>query len=193
MDHHIRSRPRIRLNPDHSQTRPRSDPAAAGATAADVRAACESFHAHPSKIARVRRQLLDERAGAALADIFKVLGDLTRVRILDALAQAELCVCDLAALVGLSQSAVSHQLRLLRSMRVVGSRRTGRMVFYTLDDEHIMGLFQQGLGHVQEKVGPFLARAARPSSRGRRSPASAQTDRAPGRRPRVGPARAVKR
>jgi ArsR family transcriptional regulator len=124
--------------------------------------AAPHFHAHPSKIARIRRRLLDEHAGAVLADTFKVLGDLTRVRILDALAQAELCVCDLAALVGLSESAVSHQLRLLRGMRVVRPRRAGRMVFYALDDEHVVALFEQGLRHIEEAAGrgPVAPRAA---------------------------------
>lgn len=85
-----------------------------------------------------------------LAETFRVLGDPTRVRILDALAAAELCVCDLATLLGLSESAVSHQLRLLRTMRIVRSRREGRMVFYALDDHHVTGLFEQGLEHVEE-------------------------------------------
>jgi len=118
------------------------------------------FHAHPSTIARIRRRLIDEQAGAALADTFKVLGDLTRVRLLDALAQAELCVCDLAALVGLSESAVSHQLRLLRGMRVVRARREGRLVFYALDDEHVIALFGQGLRHIQEDAARPRAGAA---------------------------------
>ena len=124
-------------------------PAVHGASEAAT-PACEHFHAHPSTIAGIRRRLLDERAGAALAELFKALGDRTRVRILDALALAEVCVCDLAALVGLSESAVSHQLRLLRGMRIVRGRRVGRMVFYALDDEHVMGLFEQGLRHVEE-------------------------------------------
>ncbi len=145
------------------------------------------FHAPPSRIARVRRRLLDERTGGALADIFKVLGDLTRVRILDALAQSELCVCDLAALVGQSESAVSHQLRLLRSMRVVRSRRAGRMVFYALDDEHVMGLFEQGLRHVEETA-PRVSPA--PPARG--SSGVDGTDRSPARPRRVPRTRAVK-
>ena len=91
-------------------------------------------------------------SSAALADTFKLLGDVTRVRILDALSQDELCVCDLATLLRVSESAVSHQLRLLRGMRLVRARRSGRMVFYTLDDQHITYLFQQGLRHVQEIV-----------------------------------------
>ncbi|MBP7572245.1 MAG: helix-turn-helix transcriptional regulator [Acidobacteria bacterium] len=85
-----------------------------------------------------------------LAETFRVLGDPTRVRILDALSHAELCVCDVAMLLGLSQSAVSHQLRILRGLRLVRSRREGRMVFYALDDHHITGLFREGLRHVEE-------------------------------------------
>jgi DNA-binding transcriptional ArsR family regulator len=86
----------------------------------------------------------------ALADLFSILGDPTRVRIVDALSEGELCVCDIAEHVGLSESAVSHQLRLMRSMRVVRGRREGRCVYYTLDDQHILSLFQQGLRHVNE-------------------------------------------
>jgi DNA-binding transcriptional ArsR family regulator len=96
-------------------------------------------------------RLLDDRSAAALAETFKVLGDPTRVRILDALARDEVAVCDLAELLGLTQSAVSHQLRLLRSLRLVRSRRDGRHIFYTVDDEHIAKLFKQGLEHVQER------------------------------------------
>src|SRR5262245_20551239 len=99
------------------------------------------------------RALLAEASATALAETFKVLGDVTRVRILDAIARSELCVHDIAAVVGLSESAVSHQLRLLRGMRLVRQRRAGRMVFYALDDQHIVRLFEQGLEHVQERNG----------------------------------------
>ena len=88
-----------------------------------------------------------------LAETFRVLGDATRVRILNAISRAELCVHDIADIVGLSESAVSHQLRLLRGMRLVRPRRQGRMVYYTLDDHHIVRLFEQGLEHVQERNG----------------------------------------
>lgn len=88
-----------------------------------------------------------------LSETFRTLGDPTRVRILDALSHGELCVCDLAALVRMSESAVSHQLRLLRNLRLVKPRREGRMVFYALDDRHIITLFRQGLRHVQEGQG----------------------------------------
>ena len=104
---------------------------------------------------------------AALAETFKVLGDGTRVRILDAVARVELCVCDIARQVGISESAVSHQLRLLRGMRLVRPRRVGRQIYYALDDQHIVGLFEQGLEHVQERrlaVGRGKTRSARPVS-----------------------------
>jgi DNA-binding transcriptional ArsR family regulator len=86
----------------------------------------------------------------ALAETFRVLGDPTRIRLIAAMAVAERCVGDLADLVGMSESAVSHQLRMLRAARLVRTRRAGRQVFYTLDDAHILTLFQQGLSHVHE-------------------------------------------
>jgi len=104
----------------------------------------------------VRPKLLRDASASALAETFKALGDVTRVRLLDALSRAELCVSDLAELVGLSESAVSHQLRLLRGLRLVRPRRQGRLVFYSLDDQHIVGLFKQGLEHVEER-GPERA------------------------------------
>jgi len=99
----------------------------------------------------LKPRLLGDGSASALAETFKVLGDVTRVRILDALSRAELCVGDLAELLGVSESAVSHQLRLLRGMRLVRPRRDGRLVFYALDDHHIVGLFAQGLQHVEER------------------------------------------
>jgi ArsR family transcriptional regulator len=98
----------------------------------------------------IQEKPLAEATVIALAEIFKALGDTTRVRMLDALARAEVCVCDLAAMLGLTESAVSHQLRLLRSLRLVKSRRDGRHIYYSLADQHIVRLFEQGLEHVQE-------------------------------------------
>ena len=97
-----------------------------------------------------RSQLLPTDTVGALADIFKVLGDPTRVRILDVLSRGELCVCHLAEVLGLTESAVSHQLRLLRNTRVVRSRREGRLIYYAVDDRHVLTLFRQGLKHVEE-------------------------------------------
>jgi DNA-binding transcriptional ArsR family regulator len=98
-----------------------------------------------------RRPLLAPTSASALAETFKVLGDVTRVRILDAISRSELCVCDIARLVGISESATSHQLRVLRGMRLVRPRRDGRQMFYALDDQHIVRLFEQGLEHVEER------------------------------------------
>jgi DNA-binding transcriptional ArsR family regulator len=100
---------------------------------------------------RLRSQLLSTSSVEALVETFRMLGEGTRVRILDALSRSELCVCDIARVLDVSESAVSHQLRLLRGMRLVRPRRSGRMVFYALDDEHIVRLFEQGLRHVQER------------------------------------------
>ena len=115
--------------------------------------ACEVSQADPARVQRARRMLIPGHDVAALAETFKVLGDVTRVRILDAVSSDELCVCDIASLLGTSESAVSHQLRLLRSLRLVRSRRAGRMVFYALDDDHIVRLLREGLRHVQELAG----------------------------------------
>lgn len=111
---------------------------------------CDVKHSHPDVVGHVRPALVSLPAAEALAATFSILGDPTRVRLLDALAAEELCVCDLAELVGMSESAVSHQLRLLRSLRLVRSRRAGRMVFYTLDDNHIRLLLEQGRRHIEE-------------------------------------------
>src|SRR5688572_33421181 len=93
---------------------------------------------------------LDPHTVDGLTEIFRVLGDPTRVRILDVLSRGERCVGDLAAQLGVTESAVSHQLRLLRGARIVRARRDGRMIFYSLDDTHVLTLFEQALRHVQE-------------------------------------------
>ena len=110
--------------------------------------ACDVDAIDPERVALVMASMIDEATTLGLAEIFRALGDPTRVRILHALAASELCVCDLAAILGMSQSAVSHQLRLLRSLRLVRHRREGRMVYYALDDDHIEKLLAQGLDHV---------------------------------------------
>jgi DNA-binding transcriptional ArsR family regulator len=112
---------------------------------------CESPHPRTADLDVLRRRLLAGPSVGALAETFKMLGDGTRVRILDALSYGELCVCDIARLLALSESAVSHQLRLLRGMRLVRPRRSGRLIFYALDDDHIVHLFREGLKHVEER------------------------------------------
>jgi DNA-binding transcriptional ArsR family regulator len=93
---------------------------------------------------------MGELAVRAVAQTFGILGDPTRVRILDALSAGELCVCDIAGLAGISESAASHQLRLLRTARLVTSRRAGRHIHYALDDRHILDLLRLAQTHVQE-------------------------------------------
>lgn len=112
--------------------------------------ACEIYHADPERIAAIRASAPADEAIAALSEIFRALGDPTRLRLLSALGAGELCVCDLASLAGISESATSHQLRLLRALRLVRARRDGRLVFYRLDDEHVSSLVAQGLQHVGE-------------------------------------------
>ena len=114
--------------------------------------ACAEFHADAERIARAQAQLLPPDTAATLAETFRLLGDPTRVRLLDALATGEMCVCDLATLLYHTVSAVSHQLRLLRGVRLVRTRRAGRMVFYSLDDHHIIGLLSQARHHVEEEA-----------------------------------------
>lgn len=111
---------------------------------------CEVHGLHPEVLDRVRADMPDEDTMLRLAEIFKALADPTRARILYALTREELCVCDLAALTGLSSSAISHQLRLLRANRLVKFRREAKMAFYTLDDEHVRRLLDEGLSHATE-------------------------------------------
>lgn len=122
---------------------------------------CELVQIDLARVRALRTLLTAADAVQALADTFSALGDPTRVRILDALSHGELCVCDLAAVLGLSQSGVSHQLRLLRGMRLVRPRREGRVVFYSLDDQHIMAIFRQTLQHVEEAQGAKGAKGAK--------------------------------
>jgi ArsR family transcriptional regulator len=103
------------------------------------------------KVQEAEQTLLDGLTATRLADIFKALADPTRIRIISVLAETELCVQDLAATLGMTHSAVSHQLRLMRAMRVVKSRKVGRMVYYALDDEHIQDLFERGLAHLNHE------------------------------------------
>jgi DNA-binding transcriptional ArsR family regulator len=125
--------------------------AAKPGTRPDSHLSCDERHAaDPAALARLSARLLGPDAVQGVADVFRLLGDPTRVRLVDALAHGERCVCDLAALVGLSESAVSHQLRLLRTARLVRVRRSGRMAYYALDDHHVIGLLHDTRRHVEE-------------------------------------------
>ena len=111
---------------------------------------CDVHCIHEENVYEVREIMIDDDTSRALADIFKTLGDATRIRLLFALMQKELCVCDLAAVSGASESAVSHQLRVLRNQKLVKYRRDGKILYYSLMDNHVKILFTQGLEHVNE-------------------------------------------
>ncbi len=111
---------------------------------------CQVRVINEPRIALARQQMPDERVLAEMAETFKLLGDLTRVKILQALATTELCVCDLAALLEMTSSAISHQLRLLRARGIVRFRKAGKIVYYSLDDSHVLTLVEVSLRHVAE-------------------------------------------
>ncbi len=103
------------------------------------------------KVRRAQKDLLDGLTASRLSAVFKALSDPTRLRIVSLLAHHELCVCDVAAAMGMTQSAVSHQLHQMREMRLVRKRRDGRMMYYSLDDEHVHDLYDRGVLHVEHE------------------------------------------
>jgi len=111
---------------------------------------CDVLHVDPRNVQPLLRQVRDEARFEAVTRIFQLLSDPTRVKLLFALAKHELCVCDLAAIVNRSRTAVSHQLRLLRDLRLVKYRRSGRMAYYALADRHVRRLVLDGLRHAEE-------------------------------------------
>ena len=112
---------------------------------------CDDDVVHESAIERARAKMPDEDTLYETAELFKVFGDSTRTRILSALFTEELCVCDIAELLGMTKSAVSHQLRILRQTKVVKSRRSGKEIFYSLDDDHIAKIYAMAIEHLSEE------------------------------------------
>ena len=111
---------------------------------------CNCNIIHNDVVEKVKSQLPQEEILYDLAEFFKVFGDSTRIKIICALFESEMCVCDLAALLNVSQSAISHQLRTLKGARLVRYRREGKVIYYSLDDEHIKHIFDEGLKHISE-------------------------------------------
>lgn len=109
---------------------------------------CSLEAIHEDVIKTVKTQMPSDANLLKLADLYKAMGDATRIRIISALVQSEMCVCDLAALLQMTQSAISHQLRVLRQAHLVNYRKEGKVVYYSLDDDHIKMLYDQGLVHV---------------------------------------------
>lgn len=112
---------------------------------------CDCTVIHEAIVNQVKEKMPAEENLYDLAELFKVFGDSTRIKILWALDEAEMCVCDIAVLLNMTQSAISHQLRVLKQARLVKNRKEGKIVFYSLDDEHIKQIFDQGLVHINEK------------------------------------------
>lgn len=111
---------------------------------------CEFMHLHEDVIERAKEALKDDDRQYELAELFGMFADTTRIRILYALFEAEMCVCDLASLLGMTQSAISHQLALLKRAKLVKPRRDGRTVFYSLADSHVRTILDQGMEHIEE-------------------------------------------
>lgn len=118
-----------------------------------VRDTCDVNCINADKVDRYRRKMIDAAAAGELADIFQVMGDPSRLRIISLLNQGEMCVCDIANAMGMSQSAISHQLRVLRMAKLVKYRKDGRIAYYSLDDDHVVKLFTQGLDHIGHSAG----------------------------------------
>lgn len=112
---------------------------------------CEEYCIHTNAVAKAKSKMPELDILFSLAELFKMFGDTTRIRIMCALFENELCVCDIAEILGMGQSAVSHQLRLLRTANLVKVRREGKSSFYSLDDEHIQKIYEMGLEHILEK------------------------------------------
>lgn len=111
---------------------------------------CECRIIHDDRVEEARHRALDDEATDELCQTFKALGDASRLKIMWALEHQEMCVCDLAALLGITESAVSHQLRLLRTLRLVKNRREGTILYYRLADDHVSQLFRIALEHIKE-------------------------------------------
>lgn len=112
---------------------------------------CESNCIHEDVVNRVKKNLPDDEILSEAANFFKVFGDKTRIKILSALLDSEMCVCDIACLLDMSQSAISHQLRVLKSNNLVKNRKEGKVVYYSLEDEHVKAILDQGIVHIRHK------------------------------------------
>lgn len=111
---------------------------------------CEALEVHPALLEKVAQGMPEEEKLYDLSELFKVFGDSTRIRILFVLFEAEVCVCDLAEILNMTQSAVSHQLKILKNSKLVKSRREGKSIFYSLADAHVRAIIDQGMEHVDE-------------------------------------------
>ena len=116
----------------------------------DLAPCCQEPEVHLEEVERVRSMLPPDEHLYDLAELFKLFGDSTRLKILYALLEGELCVCDLAGLMAVTQSAVSHQLRVLKNSKLVKFRREGKTIYYSLADDHVVSILSQGMEHIEE-------------------------------------------
>lgn len=114
---------------------------------------CDENHVHTDRVLAAKAHMLSDREAESLCAIFKILGDPTRIRLVWAIKDCELCVCDLAAVLGMTKSAISHQLKTMKELHIVKSRREGKNIFYSLDDQHVtdmLSIAQIHIGHTHE-------------------------------------------
>jgi len=111
---------------------------------------CELMHVHQEIVDKVNQQMPEDEILFDLAELFKIFGDSTRIKILYLLFESEMCVCDIAQLLGMTQSAISHQLQVLKKAKLVRYRREGKTIFYSLSDDHVRTILDQGMEHITE-------------------------------------------
>ena len=111
---------------------------------------CDFMHVHEDLVKKVLERIPDEEQLFDLSELFKIFGDSTRIRILYCLLESEMCVCDIASLLGMTQSAISHQLSVLKKSKLVKYRRDGKVIFYALADQHVYTILSQGMDHISE-------------------------------------------
>lgn len=116
----------------------------------EINLCCDKNHVHNEVCEQVCVDMPDEDTLFDIAELFKIFGDSTRIRILSALSHAEMCVCDICAILSMTKSAVSHQLRILRQAKLVKNRRQGKEIFYSLDDNHVLSIINLALEHITE-------------------------------------------
>ena len=119
-----------------------------GGEIVEEKMACDFMHIHNDIVEKVQKNMIEEEKLYDLAELYKAFGDTTRIRILYVLSEAEMCVCDISKILNMTVSAVSHQLKVLKNARLVKSKKSGKSVFYSLDDDHVFKMISNGIEHI---------------------------------------------